>query len=231
MPDSHTVEEGEHISAIALLFGFANWHTLWDDAQNSQLRNDRNYHHALHPGDQVYIPDKTQKTENGATGIIHPFVLDTTPLYLRLRLEDLSGNPMPNTICALLLEDPNTNQPANTDGDGISEHEIKKLVKQGSITALPEDKPPIKYDLKIGSLRDQNTFEGQRERLNNLGYFAGYSKDDTDQFWWAVEEFLCENDKARVTKTPTIDPDIGVTDASGGPDMDFIGKLVAAHGV
>ena len=231
MPDSHDVQEGEHISAIALLHGFTNWHVIWDDGGNAQLRNDRKYHHALHPGDSVCIPDKTDKTESRPTGKVHPFVLDTTPLYLRLKLEDLDGTPLANSICALLLEDPNTNQPANTDGDGISEHEIKKLVKQGSITAMPDDKPPIKYDLNIGSLRDQNTFEGQRQRLNNLGYFAGYSKDDTDQFWWAAEEFLCENDKARVTKTPTIDPDKGVVDDSGNPDAGFVTKLVTAHGV
>ena len=231
MPDSHKVQEGEHISAIALLYGFTNWHAIWDYGPNAQLRKDRKYHHALHPDDDVAIPDKTQKTETRPTGKLHLFMLDLTPLYLRIRIEDLNGDPLPNTICALLLEDPNTYEPANTNGDGISEHEIKKLVKTGSITAMPEEKPPIKYDLKIGSLRDQNTFEGQRQRLNNLGYFAGYSKDDTEHFWWAAEEFLCDNDKARVTKTPTIDPDLGVVDAGGNPDTDFIGKLVKAHGV
>jgi hypothetical protein len=231
MPDNHTVQEGEHISAIAELFGFTNWHSLWDYGPNAQLKQDRKYAHCLHPDDTVAIPDKQPKTDSKPTGKVHPYVLDTSPLYLRLRLEDLSGNKLASTDCAVHLDEPEADDSITTNGDGIAEEKISKQVKTGSLTAKPDGKPEIKYDLKIGSLRDQQTFEGQRQRLNNLGYFAGYSKDDTDQFWWAAEEFLCDTTKARVTKTPSIDPDLGVVDSGGNPDQDFIGKLVKAHGV
>jgi hypothetical protein len=231
MPDSHTIQEGEHISTLADLFGFTNWHSIWDYGDNAQLRKDRKYPHCLHPDDVVAIPDKQQKTDTKPTGKVHPFILDTSPLYLRFRLEDVNGNNLAGTECTVLLADPGTEDPLTTDGDGIAEEKISKRVKTGTVTAKPDGKPDIKYDLLIGSLRDQETYEGQRQRLNNLGYFAGFSKDDTDQFWWAAEEFLCDTTKARVTKTPSIDPDKGVVDASGNSDQDFIGKLVKAHGV
>jgi hypothetical protein len=231
MPDNHTVQEGEHISAIAELFGFTNWHSLWDYGPNAQLKQDRKYAHCLHPDDTVAIPDKQPKNDSKPTGKVHPYVLDTSPLYLRLRLEDLSGNKLASTDCAVHLDEPEADDSITTNGDGIAEEKISKQVKTGSVTAKPDGKPEIKYDLKIGSLRDQQAFEGQRQRLNNLGYFAGYSKDDTDQFWWAAEEFLCDTTKARVTKTPSIEPDLGVVDSGGNPHQDFIGKLVKAHGV
>ena len=231
MPDSHIVKEGEQISGITEKYGFTNWHSIWDYGDNAQLRKDRKYAHCLHPDDTVAIPDKQPKTDNKPTGKVHPYVLDTSPLYLRLRLEDLNGKNLTSTDCTIVVEDPGTEDPVTTDGNGIAEEKINKQVKTGSVTAKPEGKPEIKYDLKIGSLRDQQSFEGQRERLNNLGYFAGFSKDDTDQFWWAAEEFLCDTTKARVTKTPNIDPKKGVVDAGGNPDQDFIGKLVKAHGV
>ena len=231
MSSTHIVEEGEHISAVALRNGFADWHTIWEHPQNAQLREDRSFHHALHPGDKVFIPDKQQKTEPGPTTKVNAFILDTKPLFLRLRLEDVNGKPLKSTPCFIGLEDPNATEPAPTDGKGISEHEITKLVTKGEITAVPDKKPLLKYDLKIGSLRDEKTFEGQQQRLNNLGYFAGFTTEDTEQFLWAAEEFLCDNDKARVTKTPLIDPKLGVVDKGGNPDKAFVAKLVKAHGV
>lgn len=231
MSSIHVVQEGEHISAVALRHGFSDFHTILDDPQNAQLREDRSFSHALHPGDQVFIPDKRQKTESGPTTKVNAFVLDTQPLFLRLRLEDLNRKPLKNTPCFIGLEGTVRLEASPTDAQGISETEIGKLVANGEITAVPPDRPIIKFDLKIGSLRDQKTFEGQQQRLNNLGYFAGFAKDDTDQFLWAAEEFLCDTKKVRVTKTPVIDPVLGVVNKTGSPDQEFVKTLVTAHGV
>jgi len=230
MSKIHIVQEGEHFSAIAQRNGFTDFHAILDHPQNAKLRQDRAFHHALHPGDKVFIPDKQTKSESGLTTQVNPFVLDTKPLFLRLRLQEVNGKILKNTPCFIGLEDPNKTEAAPTDGKGISEHEIGALVTNGELTAQPDKKPQIKYDLKIGSLRDEKTFDGQQQRLNNLGYFAGFSQD-TEQFLWAAEEFLCDNDKARVTTTPIIDPDLGVVDKTGKPDKAFVAKLVKAHGV
>jgi peptidoglycan hydrolase-like protein with peptidoglycan-binding domain len=42
------------------------------------------------------------------------------------------------------------------------------------------------------------TLSGQQQRLNNLGYFAGFvepedPKSPNSQFRWAVEEFQCDH--------------------------------------
>jgi peptidoglycan hydrolase-like protein with peptidoglycan-binding domain len=37
-----------------------------------------------------------------------------------------------------------------------------------------------------------DTPSGQRARLNNLGYFAGFTDRDQDQLEWAIEEFQAD---------------------------------------
>jgi hypothetical protein len=47
----------------------------------------------------------------------------------------------------------------------------------------------------IGHLNPIDVESGERARLNNMGYFAGYSSNvDEKQLKWAVEEFQCENE-------------------------------------
>jgi hypothetical protein len=231
MSGVHVVREGDHISAVALRNGFGDWHLVWEHGPNAALRKLRAFHHALHPGDEVVIPDKEAKDEPGPTTQVNSFVLDTEPLFLRLRLVDLSGNVLKGTPAFIGLRSNAALEPAPTDGAGISESEVGALVTDGEITATPPGQPVLKFDLKIGSLRDEKSFEGQQGRLNNLGYFSGFGKDNIEQFVWAVEEFLCDLDQVRIRTRPLVDPELGVVDKSGAPDAKFVAKLVKAHGV
>jgi hypothetical protein len=52
--------------------------------------------------------------------------------------------------------------------------------------------PPAGFRLLIGNLDPVDEASGQRARLDNLGYFAGYTDDDRDQLEWATEEFQCD---------------------------------------
>lgn len=223
------LSEGEQISALAEQHGFRNWHHVWNHPKNAQLRQLRTNHHTLHPGDLVFVPNKEAKKELAETGRVNPFEADLAPLFLRIRLEDVNAKPLAKTDCSLGLD--KKPEAVVTDAKGIIEHEVGKQIKKGEIVAAPSAKPLLKFDLKIGSLRDQNTFAGQQERLNNLGYFAGFTVKDEPQFRWAVEEFLCDTDKQRVKTTPLIDEEKGVVKKDGQPDTGFIAKLVKEHGV
>ena len=60
--------------------------------------------------------------------------------------------------------------------------------------------------MRIGSLNPEFKLSGQQARLNNLGYFAGYSLRDLDHLLWAAEEFACDKIAKPVTKRPKIAP-------------------------
>lgn len=223
------LKEGEQISALAEQQGFRNWHHIWNHPKNAQLRQLRANHHTLHPDDLVFLPNKEAKKETADTGRVNAFEVDLAQLFIRIRLEDVNARPLAQTDCTIGLD--KKPEAIVTDAKGIIEHEIGKQTKNGELVAAPKLKPLLKFDLKIGSLRDQNTFAGQQERLNNLGYFAGFTTKDQEQFRWAVEEFLCDTDKQRVKTTPIIDEEKGVVKKSGEPDTTFIAKLVKEHGI
>jgi hypothetical protein len=219
--------------AIAALHGFANFVTIFDHPENTKLRELRNSPVTLHPGDQVFIPDKEAKIEAAKTERLTSFTLTDQETFLRLRLQTFSGKAFVNTFCAVGLERKDATTPETTNEKGIVEHPIPKPLKNAEVTVVPKERPLFKYDVKIGSLRDQDTLEGQQARLNNLGYFAGFTKDDVAQFKWAAEEFQCDSTKKRVDakNAPTIDSEKGVVDKKGQPDKTFIALLVKEHGI
>jgi N-acetylmuramoyl-L-alanine amidase len=229
----HIVEEGEQMPAIAALHGFSNFLTIFEHPENKKLRELRNSPVTLHPGDAVFIPDRELRTEAAPTERLTRFTAARDVVFLRLRLQNFSGKPFANTFCAVGLERKDQTTPHTTDPKGIVEHEIEKPLKNAEVSVVKDLKVVVKYDVKIGSMRDQDTLEGQQARLNNLGYFAGFTKDDTVQFKWAAEEFKCDATKARVDEktAPIIDAEKGVVDKAGKPDKAFIALLVKEHGI
>lgn len=218
MSKTHIVKQGETLSSIAADNGFTNFHTILEDPNNADLSSDRDPH-ILFPGDQVFIPDPIEKTEQRATGAVHKFVLDIKPLFLRMKLLNLDEKPLKGAPCDVTLEPAPSSPPdaagggTQTDGQGILEQQIRPAVKSGRVVAhVPSQEPAapaeqkLPYDLRVGHLNPVTKLSGQQARLNNLGYFAGYTLRDIDEFVWAVEEFLCDHGTIPVTKRPGIKP-------------------------
>ena len=209
MPKTHIVQQGEHISLIAAENGFNNFHTVWDHPKNAELKAIRDPH-VLFPGDQVFIPDLTERIEQRSTGAVHEFVTEIQPLLLRMKLLDLDEKAIANAPCDVAPPPKTGKPPQKTDGKGILEETIDTGVKTGSVLAhVPPKKKDdvektIPYDLKIGHLNPISKMSGQQARLNNLGYFAGYTLRDVDGFLWAAEEFLCDHGTRPVTQRPKI---------------------------
>ena len=84
MPHKHIVKQGECLSLIARRYGFANYRTVYDHADNAELRELRPNPNVLSPGDVVVIPDKDTKTESVATGKFHRFEVATPAKALRI---------------------------------------------------------------------------------------------------------------------------------------------------
>lgn len=243
MPKDHIVKPGEHLTGIAEHYGFRDYKTIWEDGANAALSKKRN-DHVLQPLDVLKIPDKQIKELPRPTTQKHVFQVKITKLFLRLKVRDLDFNELKGSKyeVALAAADRNNPRKGSTDGKGILKELIERPVEtvveaEARVTAVPATGEPKlhKFDLRVGFLNPNHKLSGQQARLNNLGYFAGFDVKDTDQLWWAAEEFKEDHilmGKAKVKTKPTIveetdDPDepTGVID-----DAAFLAKLLEIHG-
>lgn len=197
MPTIHIVEKCEHISELAERFGFSSFRTIWDHPDNAELKQKRRDNpHILAPGDRVVIPDREEKEETRGTDSQHVFQVSIDPIELRVRLLDLNDKPIQGPC--FLEAGGNINLMRESGDTFISAEPIPPDLKQAKMN-FPQDKDKREVALRIGCLEPIDTPSGQRDRLNNLGYFAGFSRMTDDeirnnpQFIWAVEEFQCDN--------------------------------------
>jgi N-acetylmuramoyl-L-alanine amidase len=185
---THTVEQGDHMSGIAEKYGFQSIDLIWNHANNAELKKLRKDPHILFPGDQVFIPDKTQKSDSAPTTKLSTFTINISLLRLNLKLRDLNGDPVASKPVTILVEGA-TVPPPTTDGDGKTSSVILKSAKNATLQ-LGE----LQFPMKIGHLDPIDKQSGQIARLNNLGYEAGDTGTvDADAFQSAVEEFQCDN--------------------------------------
>lgn len=183
------INQGEHVSRIAKEEGFDSYQKVWQEPDNQSLRDlRRDNPNVLFPDDRLFIPEREQRTESGETEQRHRFRLKASTLKLRVVLRTVDGTPICDTDCVLLLNLERI--PLTTDADGMIEREIPKSTEDAKLIVPEMD---LEFDLKIGHLDPIDEVSGERGRLSNLGYFAGYSREEETQLRWAVEEFQCEH--------------------------------------
>jgi hypothetical protein len=193
MASHYTVKPGDYVAKIAEENGFYDFLTIWEHAQNKQLKEKRKNPNVLAPGDELFIPDKTLKKESGATGQLHRFQVKPGKLLLRLVLEDLYGKPVANAKCELRVDGALFQLVSAADGKiekeiPLTAQDAELVVTDGE-TALKN----VKLKVQIGHLDPVEELSGQKARLSNLGYYLGsLDKDDAPQFRSAVEEFQCD---------------------------------------
>ena len=184
----HTVQQGDQLSSITEKYGFRKTDTIWDDGANAGLKAKREDGHILFPGDELFIPEKTRKTENRPTGDTHVFRVPVQKLKLKLALLDVNSKPRAKVDCTLTVEGQTFS--LRTGDDGTLEKEIPKTARKGKLLL-----PDMEIPLLIGHLDPVEEQSGQMARLNNLGYEAGdVGKPDADRFKSAVEEFQCDQE-------------------------------------
>ena len=182
----HTVKQGEHISALAHQYNFFDYHLIWDDSANADLKAARDNPHVLHPGDVVTIPDKKEKTVNAADATVHTFQVKQSKLLLRIAIKDYFSDPIANASCVLEVE--GVPKSETTTDAGLIERQIAATDIKGRLVIMGSD-----LAVQIGNLDPVDKKTGQVARFNNLGYAAGPLGDvDTDLLKSAVEEFQCD---------------------------------------
>jgi hypothetical protein len=165
MPN-HEVEQGDCISSIADQYGFF-WSTLWNHADNADLKQLRKDPNALLEGDVVVVPDKTVKEESCATEQKHKFKKKGTPAKIKLRLL-LDDEPRKNEPFKLNI-DGKWIKEGKTDGNGYLEADIPAGAKQGELRVGSGNNIEI-FSLGLGTLDPADTESGVEDRLLGLGY-------------------------------------------------------------
>jgi hypothetical protein len=192
----YEVQQGDHVVDISERFGFLDYHTVWDDPNNADLKSKRNPN-VLFPGDQLFIPDKQTKTESRATGNTYVFQIPVEQLKLRIALRDFDNQPIANTACQLVAGDKTFD--LMSDGDGKIEQTIPSTLK--TATLLVPDLN-LEMEVKVGNLDPIDQDSGWMARLTNLGYLDPYINPDDDMVSWAIQEFQCDN---KLTVNGTMD--------------------------
>jgi hypothetical protein len=107
-------------------------------------------------------------------------------------------------------------------GEGILVGLIPATAKKAELffPNTGKEESEVKVPLGVGFLDPITEPAGQRQRLNNLGYFAGFDARSTAQFKFAVEEFQCDHLK-----------EIGKKKEDGICDEDTRRVLAKVHGV
>ena len=194
MASHHIVVQGEHLSQIAEKYGFKDYRTIWDHGQNAALKAKRKNPNVLHPGDNVFVPDREPKEESRPTDQRHRFQVKVPNLKLRIVVEDQYERPIGNAPCELTIDGQIFKH--TTDGKGKIEQDIPAAAGQGRLVlTTPEtalDK--LVVAIRIGHLDPVEEVTGQQARLTNLGYFpAPADGKDSPLFRLAVEEFQCDH--------------------------------------
>jgi putative peptidoglycan binding protein len=166
MPIQKVVEQGECISSISDEHGFF-WSTIWNHADNADLKQLRKDPNALLEGDVVVIPDKTVKEESCATEKTHKFKKKGTPAKIKIRLL-LDDEPRKNVPFKLNI-DGKWIKEGKTDGDGYVQASIPAGAKQGELRVGSGNDIQI-FHLGLGTLDPADTESGAEDRLIGLGY-------------------------------------------------------------
>jgi hypothetical protein len=165
---THTVEQGEGLSELALRHGF-HPDTLWD--ANPELQKLRPHRNVLAPGDAVKIPQPTLGKQSAAVGEHHRLqrlgIVDT----LALRLLDAEGKPRAGLPYLLTLHLPGGDEvrEGKTDGSGHVDEVVPPDLDRATLL-LDQDGLVETYALSVNHLDPVDEVLGAQARLLGLGH-------------------------------------------------------------
>jgi hypothetical protein len=162
----HIVKQGDCISSIAYRYGLFP-DTIWNDPENSELKQKRKDPNVLFPGDVVYVRDKEIKEVSGGTEQRHRFRRKGIPekLIIYFKTED---EPRANE--AYFLDINGVFSEGQTDGDGKVEIIIPPDAKKGVLSFQDNGD---EYELELGNLDPITEISGIQARLYNLSFYDG----------------------------------------------------------
>jgi N-acetylmuramoyl-L-alanine amidase len=169
--------QGDSISSIASSHGLW-WRTVWDHAENADLKTRRGDPNVLKDGDRVFVPDCATKYEFGGTELRHRFKRRGEPEALRLQL--LYGGEE-QALRPYHLDVEGTSFVGQTDAEGRLEHLIPVTARKARLE-VDAEAGTLVFNLQLGHLDPTDEIKGVQARLKNLGFDPGMKEgvaDDT----------------------------------------------------
>jgi len=173
MTTDHRVREGECLFSIAKRHGFLT-ETIWEHADNADLKERRGDGSQLVPGDVVHIPDPRPKDHTAAGGQRHRFRRKGIPKIFRIQLQD-GGQTLADLDCRLEID--GELHEVTSDADGWIEHPIEPDSKIAKVI-LAEG---LTFRIRLGRLDPVEQLTGVQSRLRNLGYYRGRIHGEADE--------------------------------------------------
>ncbi len=164
----YTVRQGDSLASIAFAYGFF-WETIWQHPDNAQIRQLRQNPNVLHPGDQLFIPDRQSKFAEGSTEQRHRFRRKGVPERFAVRLLDEHEEPRAGLAYSLVIEG-NIHQ-GTTDSDGMIQIPVPPNARQGNLIVGEEEQET--YRLRLSHLDPTDEISGVQARLSNLDLYHG----------------------------------------------------------
>ncbi len=221
----YVVKQGDCISSIAKDTGHF-WETIWNHADNAELKEVRKDPNVLLPGDRVTIPEVTPKEESGETEQRHRFVRRGEPAVFRLQLlraprrirraEDEPREPKPRAnVPYNIFFDGELVASDVTDAEGRLACPIPGNTREGKLVLEPGTEREKTYPIRLGHVPPITELRGVKARLANLGLPCG---DETDELTNRLRAALRAFQERH-----------GLT-VNGEPDQATRDKLVEVHG-
>jgi peptidoglycan hydrolase-like protein with peptidoglycan-binding domain len=203
----YVIRQGDYLTKLAHAMGF-DADAVWGHADNQALREKRQNHNILQPGDVLHVPEP--QPESGpqvSPNTSNRYKARVPTMEIKLKLRDGDG-PLANK--AYRLRGAGKEQQGTTDGDGLATLRVPLHLREVCLVL----EGGREYQLLIGDMDPVDEPSGVRKRLEHLGYLSRSLGDDDGALQDAVRAF-----QAAQQMTATGEIDQATRDA-----------LVSAHG-
>lgn len=182
----YTMTPGDALAPVAAKHGHL-WQTIWNRAENAELKELRKDPNILFEGDKIFIPDVNQKQVTVSTGARHCFRVKQRYVDLRVRLIGFEGARKHE---AYRLEAGGVTREGKTDGDGMMVEQIPVSARSAQLF-IGEDAAP--YHIELGALDPLSEVRGRQQQLSNLGYRCPESGKLDEPTRRAIEDFQADS--------------------------------------
>jgi hypothetical protein len=190
----YRAKPGDCLAIIGFRLGFLP-DTIWQYAENVQLRKDRDSLYVINPGDEVAIPRR--RLRNETIPVSHRAIVRLPAVPERLRIRFLEFDLTPRAGVPYLLSittergEPVPDREGKTDSDGFLTEPIPPDAVTGEIW-LGKGKDREVIPVSLGEVRPVEVEAGLYERLNALGIPCDPAADSEDAEESQIEEALAE---------------------------------------
>lgn len=184
----HVVRRGEDMASIAARYGFF-WKTLWNHADNAELKRVRKDPNVLLEGDRVTIPDLRASEYGRSTEARHRFRRKGVPSKLKMQL---LRDDEPRSGVSWEFEVVGQTHSGSTDAEGYLELPVPPGADRGTLTIREGERVDTRV-IRIGSLDPVTTVRGVQQRLRNLQFACPTDGKMGDETKGALAEFQRRN--------------------------------------